>query len=120
MCNKILFQVTDVSEGHKYRFRIKAVNAAGQSAASDPTPEVSCKAKVSVSKKPKSSHLINCDSKKHKLISGKADHRQEELLPPGDSLAWREHCDHGQVLGRPGAGATLVGVNNYINIAKGH
>ena len=46
-----MLQVTDVSEGHKYRFRIKAVNAAGQSAASDPTPEVSCKAKVKVFKK---------------------------------------------------------------------
>ena len=39
-------KVTDVSEGHKYRFRVKAANAAGLSPPSDPTPEVQCKAKV--------------------------------------------------------------------------
>ena len=39
-------KVTDVSEGYKYRFRVKAANAAGLSPPSDPTPEVQCKAKV--------------------------------------------------------------------------
>ena len=38
--------MTDVSEGHKYRFRVKAANAAGLSIPSEPTPEVQCKAKV--------------------------------------------------------------------------
>ena len=42
-------KVTDVSEGHKYRFRVKAANAAGLSPPSDPTPEVQCKAKVRLS-----------------------------------------------------------------------
>ena len=37
-------KVTDLSEDHLYRFRVKAVNAAGPSWPSEPTDEVVCKA----------------------------------------------------------------------------
>ena len=36
-------KVKDLSEGHTYRFRVKAVNAAGPSWPSEPTEEVVCK-----------------------------------------------------------------------------
>ena len=43
-------KVTDLSEGHLYRFRVKAVNNAGPSWPSDPSDEVVCKVSNSVNK----------------------------------------------------------------------
>ena len=39
-------KISDLSEGHKYMFRIKAVNSAGQSEVSDPSKQVVCKGKA--------------------------------------------------------------------------
>ena len=38
-------KITDLGEGHKYKFRLKAVNAGGQSDPSQPSEEVVCRAK---------------------------------------------------------------------------
>ena len=38
-------KIADLGEGSKYKFRIKAVNAGGQSEPSDPTGEVNCRGK---------------------------------------------------------------------------
>ncbi|XP_059095455.1 twitchin-like [Tigriopus californicus] len=43
--NSNSIKITDLGEGSKYRFRIKAVNGSGPSEPSDPTMEVECKGK---------------------------------------------------------------------------
>ena len=42
-------KIADLSEGHTYRFRVKAVNAAGPSWPSMPTDEVVCKVRTELS-----------------------------------------------------------------------
>ena len=42
-------KIADLSEGHTYRFRVKAVNAAGPSWPSMPTDEVVCKVRTEIS-----------------------------------------------------------------------
>ena len=41
-------KISDLSEGHTYRFRVKAVNAAGPSWPSMPTDEVVCKVNLNI------------------------------------------------------------------------